>query len=113
MTMIRSHVVLWAGLLISVVSLWAQDNRATLGGRVIDAQDAAMPGVTVVVTSNDTRVQQKTVTNIQGEWRILFLNPGRYSIVVSARGFKTSERKDFELQTADIKQIDIALELGA
>ena len=113
MTLIKSCVVLRIGLLISVVSLWAQDNRATLGGRVVDAQNAVMPGVTVVVTSNDTRVQQKTVTNIQGEWRILFLNPGLYSIGVSARGFKTTERKNIELQTADIKQIDIALEIGS
>jgi len=106
-------LVLCTGLLIPGISLWAQDNRATLGGRVIDQQNAVIPGITVVVTSNDTRIRQSTVTNNQGEWWILFLNPGRYSISVGAQGFKTSERQDIELQTADIKQIDIALELGS
>src|SRR5438105_4298271 len=106
-------LILCAGLLMPAISLWSQDNRATLSGRVIDQQNAVIPGVTVVVTSNDTRVRQRTVTNAQGEWRILFLNPGLYAISASAQGFKTSEQKDIELQTADLKQIDIAMELGS
>jgi hypothetical protein len=43
----------------------------------------------------------------------LVRNPGPYNILVTAEGFKTAERKGITLQTADIKQIDIALEVGA
>src|SRR5437763_701603 len=83
----------------------AQDNRASLGGRVIDQQQALIPGASVVVTSLDTRVQQRTTTNNVGEWKVLFLNPGHYSIAVSAQGFKSVEQSNVELQTADVKQI--------
>ncbi len=113
MTKMTTFVWIWTGAcLLAAVSLWAQDNRATLGGRVTDQQQAVVPGAPVVVTSVDTGVQQRTVTNHGGEWKVRFLNPGLYSVSVSARGFKTVERANIELRTADIKQIDITLELG-
>lgn len=92
---------------------WAQESRATLGGRVLDAQGAVVPGATVVVTSDDTGVKQQTRTNAQGNWSVQFLIPGRYSFIITAPGFKTAERKGMTLQTADMKQIDVTLELGA
>jgi hypothetical protein len=99
--------------LLTCVPLWAQESRASLGGRLIDPQQAVVPGAIVVVTSDETRVRQQTATNQSGEWKMPFLNPGPYSITVTAPGFKTAERKGITLQTADIKQIDITLELGA
>jgi len=92
---------------------WAQESRATLGGRVLDAQGAVVPGATVVVTSDDTGVKQQTRTNAQGNWSVQFLIPGRYSFIITAPGFKTAERKGVTLQTADMKQIDVGLEVGA
>lgn len=93
--------------------LRAQESRATLTGRVVDAQGAVVPGASVTVTAEDTNVKQETQTNEQGLWTVRFLNPGAYTIVVSAAGFKTAERKGITLQVADMKQIDIRLELGA
>src|SRR5437763_10576184 len=113
MLKIGNLAILCAGFWVSGVSIWCQDNRATLGGRVIDPQNAVVPGAAIDVISSDTRVRQKTVTNSEGEWKILFLNPGRYTISVSAQGFKTAERTNVELQTADIKQVDITLSLGS
>ena len=113
MVKMKNLVTICAGLsFMAVMSLWAQDNRATLGGRVIDQQQALIPAASVVVTALDTGVQQRTVTNQGGEWKVLFLNPGLYSIGVTARGFKTAEHTNIELRTGDIKQIDITLALG-
>lgn len=82
-------------------------------GRVTDPQGSAVAGAAVTVTAESTNVRQSTVTNEQGSWTIRFLIPGTYRIQVSASGFKTVERKGISLQTADIKQVDIALEVGA
>ncbi len=101
------------GCCLAGAALWGQENRASLGGRVIDPQGAVVPGASVTVTAEETRVKQQTSTNAAGEWKMPFLNPGPYSIVVAAPGFKTAERMGITLQTADIKQIDINLELGA
>jgi hypothetical protein len=92
---------------------WAQESRATLGGRVIDPQGAVVPNAEVVVASDDTGVKQQTRTNAQGNWAVQFLIPGRYSFIIAAPGFKKAERKGMTLQTADMKQIDVTLELGA
>jgi hypothetical protein len=94
-------------------SIQAQEVRATVGGRVTDAQGAAVPNVAVTFTAEDTNVNQHARTNTQGSWSIQFLNPGRYSLTIAADGFKTFRNNSLELQAADIKQIDAVLELGS
>jgi hypothetical protein len=91
---------------------WAQGGRATLGGRVTDAQGAVVPGADVVVTSDETKVKQQTKTNEQGNWVVNFLIPGRYSFTISSPGFRAVERQGITLQTGDNKLIDVQLEVG-
>ena len=93
--------------------LWGQDVRATLGGRVTDAQGAVVPNASVVVVSDDTAVKQETKTNHQGNWAIAFLLPGHYHFSITTAGFKTTVRSGIELQAADNKQIDVQMEMGA
>jgi Carboxypeptidase regulatory-like domain/TonB dependent receptor-like, beta-barrel len=92
---------------------WAQGGRATLGGRVTDAQGAMVPGADVVVTSDDTQVKQQTKTNGQGNWAVNYLLPGAYTFSITAPGFRPVERHGVALQTGDYKQIDTQLEVGA
>ncbi len=92
---------------------WGQEARATLGGRVLDAQGAVVPSAAVEVVSGDTGVKLKATTNIQGNWLVQFLIPGHYSFTVTAAGFKQAERSGITLQTADNKQFDVTLEVGA
>src|SRR5262245_17295710 len=107
--------VIWVALLLTTLSfnpLQAQESRANLEGRVTDQQGAIVPGATVAVISEQTGVRQQTNSNDQGVWTMRFLNPGAYTISISAPNFKTFERRGVILQVADSKQIDAALELG-
>jgi hypothetical protein len=106
-----SAFLLVATLCASALS--AQEVRATIGGRVTDPQGAVVPAADVVLTSQETDVQLQTKTNDQGSWTLEFLLPGHYKFAISAPGFKTTERGGIELQTADSKQIDVQLEVGA
>lgn len=90
----------------------AQEARATLAGRVTDAQGALVPGAIVSVVSDDTGVRRQTETNPQGNWVVQFLLPGRYQFTVTAQGFKTANRTGITLQTGDYKQIDIQIDVG-
>lgn len=101
---------LWYGAASSGL---AQEVRATLGGKVTDAQGALVPEAAVTVVSDDSGVVHRTTTNTHGNWVVEFLLPGHYRFSVVAGGFKTSERAGIELQAADSKQIDVSLELGA
>ena len=91
----------------------AQEARATISGRVVDPQNAVVPNAEVVVRSDDTRIEQTTQTNSQGNWIVQFLIPGNYSLRVTAAGFKQVERHGIALETADRKQFDVKLELGS
>jgi len=98
--------------MLSFNPLQAQESRAILEGRVTDQQGAIVPGATVAVISEQTGVRQQTTANDQGAWTMRFLNPGAYTISISAPNFKTFERRGVILQVADSKQIDATLELG-
>jgi hypothetical protein len=111
--MMMKRTAISAILLLLGVPAWAQDARAKLGGRVVDAQGGVVAGAEVVVTSEDTSVKQTTKTNTDGNWVVQFLNPGSYSFTVTSAGFKQAERHGITLQTSDNKLIDVELELGA
>ncbi len=106
------HVFLAAALLAAGVRSWAQEVRASVGGRVTDPQGAVIPGAKVVVLSDETGVKRETVTNGQGNWLVDFLLPGKYRFTVSAAGFKGEIREGVTLQTADQKQFDVRMEVG-
>jgi Carboxypeptidase regulatory-like domain len=109
----QSNLLLVLAVFAASSSLWAQSSRASLGGRVTDAQGSAVPNADVSVVSADTDVRQTTKTNDQGNWVVQFLIPAHYSFTISAAGFKSAERKGIELQTSDSKQIDTQLEIGS
>lgn len=92
---------------------FAQQVRATLGGRVTDPQGNVISNANVDVISDDTNVVRQTRTNDQGNWQVQFLLPGQYHFNITASGFKTEKRAGLTLQAADNKQIDIQLELGS
>lgn len=105
--------IVMAALAVLFNIAWGQSSRANIGGRVMDAQGAAIPNADVVVIGDETGVKQTTKTNESGNWVVQFLVPGRYSFTVTAAGFKALDRRGIELQTSDNKQIDTSLEVGS
>jgi hypothetical protein len=91
----------------------AQDVRATIGGRVTDAQAAVIPNASVTVISNDTNVKRTTATNDKGLWQIHLLLPGKYHFIIASPGFRTEQRLSVTLQAADVKQFDVQLSVGS
>src|SRR3569832_2429359 len=86
---------------------WSQSSRATLSGRVTDAQGAVVPGADVTVTSDDTSVKQTTKTNNEDNKKVQNQEPTHNSLTISAGGFRPVERHAIQLQTGDQKQIDV------
>lgn len=92
---------------------FAQDVRATLGGRVTDPEGAIIPGAAVTVLSKDTNVKRATVTNNRGLWQVQALLPGNYSFRIESPGFRGEQRANVTLQAADVKQFDIQMSVGS
>jgi hypothetical protein len=59
---------------------FAQENTAEVRGRVVDSQDAGIPGVTILVTNEATGVYRHAVSTADGSYFITAIAPGIYTL---------------------------------
>ena len=91
----------------------AQDlDNVTITGRVLDPNKAIIPGATIEAILVRTGATRTTVTDDEGRYRIIQLEPGIYSLRVSFTGFATQEKKDLEFLAGNNAQIDFELVPG-
>src|SRR5215470_4221931 len=83
------------GLLFLPATVWAQ---AAIAGVVRDSSGAVLPGVTVDAAS-DALIEKvrAAVTDATGQYRIVDLRPGSYTVTFSLPGFATFKREGIEL----------------
>ncbi len=90
----------------------AQEFRATVNGRVVDATKAAVPGANVSVQNADTNETAAVVTNAEGNYAIPFLRPGPYTLTVELTGFKKYTRR-LRLEVSQTATINVELAVGS
>jgi hypothetical protein len=92
------------------ISAFAQ---ATLTGTVRDASGSVMPGVTVEASS-DALIEKSrsTVSDDSGQWRIIDLRPGIYSVRFSLTGFGTVVREGVEVSGSATVTVPAELSIG-
>ena len=110
----RKALVLWTlfALVLLAAPASAQDPRGSIAGTVTDATGGVLPGVTVVVTNTETGVSQNTVTDSEGRYRVLYLNPGSYAVTAELSGFKKFSAAPTRVGVGDVVRVDVALETG-
>ena len=91
---------------------FAQESRATLTGRVSDAGGATVPGATIVVRNQQTNLETNVTTGDEGNYTVTPLQPGLYTVIVEAPGFKRAQSDEVQLFTATTSTFDVALEVG-
>src|SRR6266851_902650 len=118
--MYRVRVMLIAGLGLLCVGVTPSTvsgqsaQSASLVGKVTDESGGAVPGVTVTVKSPALQVPQlTTVTSSEGDYRVLELPPGAYSVAFELSGFQTSVRTDVHLTTGSAGRVDAVMKIGA
>lgn len=95
------------------LSVFTQDFRATLTGRVLDQSGALVPGVTVQIRNIETNEVVRAVADSYGNYTAPFLRPGAYSVAVETPGLKRFVREGLVLQIGQVARVDITLEVGA
>ena len=108
----RMVVVAAAMVLVFPIVATSQESRGTVAGTVTDSTGAVLPGVTVSVTNNDTGVTQTVVTDAEGRYQVLYLNPGVYSVIAELSGFKKHVASDTRVGVGDAVRVDVRLEAG-
>ncbi len=91
----------------------AQSSQARISGRVTDPTGAVVPAVQVTARNTETGVETRTQTNESGIYTLPYLSPGQYSLIAAAEGFKKNDRVGIRVETAEVREINIQLELGA
>ncbi|HEX9368903.1 MAG TPA: TonB-dependent receptor [Vicinamibacterales bacterium] len=90
----------------------AQDFRGGITGRILDPSNGRLPGVTVTVTNAATNVASTTVTNGEGDYAVLFLNPGTYKVTAELSGFKKVVRDGIEVRIGERIDVNLTLDVG-
>src|SRR5436189_947657 len=87
--------------------------QATLTGTVKDASGAVLPGVTVEASSPALIEKTKAaVTDGSGQYRIIDLRPGTYSVTFTLTGFSVVRRDGVELAGSFAAVVDGSLRVG-
>jgi hypothetical protein len=107
-----NRVVLLVALLLLVLPAAAQA-QASITGTVKDASGAVLPGVTVDASSPAlTERSRSVVTDSSGQYRIVELRPGTYTVTFSLSGFSTLKREGVELTGTFTATINAELKVG-
>src|SRR5262245_30284115 len=87
--------------------------QASLTGTVRDASGAVLPGVTVEASSPALIERARTaVTDGSGQYRIIDLRPGIYSMTFTLAGFSTVKRDNIELTGSQTLTIPADMKVG-
>ena len=90
-----------------------QELAATLTGTVTDSSGAVVAGATVVVHSEETGSDVRSVTTSDtGGFNITNLPAGRYTVTVKNSGFQTFVAKEVILNVAEKHALDVRLQAG-
>ena len=88
--------------------------QASITGVVKDASGAILPGVTVEAASPVLIEKSRAaVTDGSGQYRIIDLRPGTYTVTFTLPGFSTVKREGIELTGTFVATINADLRVGA
>ena len=92
---------------------FAQTERGTITGVVVDSSKAAVPGVSVAVINAGTNATTNVVSSDSGSYSAANLPPGTYRIEATLQGFQTSKVEGITLNAGTTARVDVTLNLGS
>jgi hypothetical protein len=87
--------------------------QATLAGVAKDASGAVLPGVTVEASSSALIEKTRTaVTDGTGQYQIVDLRPGTYTVTFTLTGFAGVKRDGLEVSGAGVITVNVEMKIG-
>lgn len=109
--MMAAAVFLWGAAAGSILMAQVGTEGAILGV-VTDSSGAVVAGAEVTVVNLGTNLTKKATTDSQGNFEILALPRGTYSVTASFTGFKTWVVEKTELSLGERKRVSPVLSVG-
>jgi hypothetical protein len=99
---------------VSLLSPSAAYAQAAITGVVRDASGGVLPGATVEAASPVLIEKVRSVvTDANGQYRIVDLRPGAYSVTATLQGFTTLKREGIELSGNFVATVNLDLKVGS
>src|SRR5215831_19400406 len=99
-------------VILAPAALLAQSTFGTILGTVSDSSGAIVPRAKITITNQAENVSRATITDQFGNYEMLNLKAGTYTVAGEATGFKTMKAADLELTARQTLRVDLKLELG-
>src|SRR5580700_6840612 len=101
-------------VLVSILCPVIASAQSSLAGAVRDSSGAVLPGVTVEAASPALIEKVRSVvTDAQGQYKIVDLLPGTYTVTFTLTGFNTVKREGVELPSDFTASVNVELRVGA
>ncbi|MFL6228141.1 MAG: TonB-dependent receptor domain-containing protein [Pyrinomonadaceae bacterium] len=111
-----SRALLLCATFAFLASFAHAQSQATTGditGRVVDPNGAAVPGVTVTATNQQTGFTKTATSTDEGLYQIVLLPPGTYRVVATgARGFRDVTLENAQVTVGGKTTLDVNLSLS-
>ncbi|MCL4854779.1 MAG: carboxypeptidase regulatory-like domain-containing protein, partial [Bryobacteraceae bacterium] len=88
-------------------------NTGTFAGTVYDATGAVIPGATVRITSENTAFQRETTADAEGNYQLLQVPTGTYTIEFEREGFQKSVQKGVAISAGQNLRVNGNLTVGS
>ncbi len=98
--------------LLFAVTAFAQSDRGTITGTVLDPAGAVVPSASIVAKNGATGQEYTVGSSSTGNYTLANLPAGTYELSVTASGFKKYIRPGLTVQVAETIRADVTLEVG-
>ncbi|MCW0483952.1 TonB-dependent receptor [Gaoshiqia sediminis] len=85
----------------------SKSNKGIIAGRIIDEQNLPLPGATVLIKS----LNEATVSDVNGYYRLVKIEPGHYELTVTYIGFK-AQSQQVRVAAGETTIADFRMEAG-
>ncbi|HEV3062320.1 MAG TPA: TonB-dependent receptor [Vicinamibacterales bacterium] len=99
-------------LLLCVPSALAQFDTASVLGTVRDASGAVVPDAKVTLTNTATGVSTSRMSNAEGLYEIVTVQPGTYVVTAEKAGFSIALVDNVEVQVGARLRVDVQMTVG-
>ena len=90
----------------------AQQTTGNIQGRIVDAQKAAVPGVTVTAKNAATGYTRSEVTDSEGAYRLTSLPIGTYELHAELSGFAPFTNKSVDVNVGQTTDVNVDLKVA-
>src|SRR5437870_7810694 len=112
MSFLRTTLATLVFLLISAATLNAQSATGEVNGTVTDPSGGAVPGASIKLVDQATKIESAATTNQSGYFTFVNLKPANYVLLVEVKGFKKALTNPFDVGVNSTVTQNVTLTVG-